>query len=90
MRIDNWSVTAKGIFDPYQPPEVKSHRLFGIVLDHPKHPGVKHITTSPIIAVNPVQGTVLTHSGSLYELGTVDPDYEAAYPNARNRLLGNG
>jgi len=30
----------------------------------------------------------LTRSGSRYELGDIDPEYEKIYPNARKRLLG--
>ena len=42
------------------------------------------VTTSPITAVE--GGIATTLSGSQYELGEVDPQYEAAFPNARERL----
>ena len=29
---------------------------------------------------------ITTSSGSVYELGTVDPDYEKAFPNASERV----
>ena len=32
-------------------------------------------------------GCVVTKSGSEYELGDANPNYEAAYPNAKERLL---
>jgi hypothetical protein len=32
---------------------------------------------------------VITSKGSKYVLGVVDPDYEKAFPNAKERLLNS-
>lgn len=85
-RLDNWSVV--GTFDPYQAPEQQVKKLHGQVSDHPMFPDGVMITTSAIAAIE--ADTVVTHSGSRYELGIVDPGYEAAYPNARERLFSKG
>ncbi len=53
---------------------------------HPNHDDGKEVSTSRIINVD--DGLVFTKSGSVYELGSVDPDYELEYPGARKRLLG--
>lgn len=47
------------------------------------------IRTSVIVGGDPENKTVLTNSGSIYQLGTVDPDYEAEFPDALNRFLKN-
>lgn len=64
--IENWSVHRES--DRYKAPECLENVLYGIV------DGEK-ITTSAIVAS---QGTkVQTASGSVYRLGTIDPNYLA-------------
>lgn len=46
----------------------------------------KNIVTSVIVKIS--EAGVHTASGSIYELGEVDPLYEKQYPNAKQRLMG--
>ena len=85
-RLENWSFHFR--CGEYDPPESRTHHLAGKVYghkNHERHPDGKEIVTSPIIGVE--GNLVLTHSGSKYELGTVDPLYEKEFPNAKERLL---
>ena len=84
MRLENWSCTY-GYVSPYTAPEQLQQRLAGEVYDHPNFPDGDEIVTSSIIAI--CDGRVMTRSGSMYDLGVVDPAYEEKFPNARNRLL---
>jgi hypothetical protein len=86
MKLENWSFTVRGC-DPYTPPEAGEPVLQGNVYGHsnPKHHDGKFIVTSRLKGKR--NGLVVTQSGSEYELGTVDPNYEKAFPNAKERLL---
>jgi len=84
MKLENWSVVY-GPRDPYDPPELWTSRLHGRVSGHPGFEEGKEIITSSIVGVE--GDLVETHSGNKYELGDVDPQYETAYPNARERLF---
>jgi hypothetical protein len=86
MKLENWSFTAKGD-DGYKAPEQLIPCLQGNVFGHsnPKHHDGKFIVTSKLIGKR--NGHVVTQSGSEYELGDVDPNYEKAFPNARARLM---
>ena len=79
LRLEQWSVVRK----PYATPESGGH-LHGRAYGHPRFDDGEWVTTSPITAVE--GGIATTLSGSQYELGEVDPQYEAAFPNARERL----
>jgi len=59
--------------------------LSGRVTGHPHLPDGKDISTSPI--VGKVGELVQTKSGNRYELGEIDPVYEAKYPNAKARFF---
>ena len=84
LKINNWCVTAQA--DAYTPPEGIRECLGGEVVNHPKYPNqVKSLLTSAIVGYE--DGCIKVASGHLYELGTVDPDYEKAYPNAYQRLI---
>lgn len=87
-RIENWAVV-HGEADPYTPPELITQHIHGQVYGHPKFPDGCNITTSSIQAVETdrTKITVVTKSGSRYELGEVLPHYEATFPNARQRLI---
>lgn len=95
VKLDKWGVVPKGPVSPYQAPETIQLALAGTVAS--EHPNDKfkigdEITTSSIRFVDEVDGKVLvtTKSETVYELGTVHPDYEAMVPGARERLLEAG
>lgn len=80
-KIENWFITP-GVFDPLLPPELRPEaRLGGVNED-----GL-NIITSPIQGLSE-DGNILTMNTE-YELGEVDPNYEAAFPNAKARLLSS-
>jgi hypothetical protein len=81
--LNNWSVAKEQ--DPYLAPECRRSILQGQVTDHPDFDDGSRIWTSPIIKLHGEQ--ILTASGSLYTLGTIDPAYEEAFPGARERLF---
>lgn len=85
MRIEDWSVVSDA--DPYTAPELIRPQLRGHVYGHPKFEDGHLVHTSYIKEVK--DGKVITASGSEYELGVVDPDYEKLFPNARERVLKN-
>lgn len=84
MKLENWSVNFLP-FDLYIAPEQIKCRASGQVYGNPKFEDGEVITTSRIVKVE--NGCIVTKSGSFYELGEPHPDYEAAYPNAKERVL---
>lgn len=91
MRLERWSMLAVG--GPYRPREMQAYVIVGDVYGHRDHANgteviTSRIVTSRIVAVR--DGKVHTQSGSIYELGDPHPDYESAYPGARERLVGRG
>lgn len=84
MRIEQWSIVEIGC-DPSVAPELQSAGLRGRVFGHPIIADGDWVRTTPI--VNVVGDQVFTQSGSEYELGDIDAEYAAAYPEARARLL---
>lgn len=68
--------------------------VVGLTFEHPGKEDGTSICTGSVRLVDPETESVITVSNSQYHLGTVDPDYERAYPNARNHLFptaaGNG
>ena len=80
--INNWAVVTK---DPYLAPELQHSHLNGNVENHPKHEKGKLIITTPIVGL--IGDYIVTKSGSIYELGTIDPAYENVFPNAKERLF---
>ena len=85
MRLENWSI----VHGAYKAPEQRGY-LIGDVYGHPTRPDGRRVRTSVIVAVDPIAEAVKTYSGSIYELGEADPDYEKAFPGARERLLHCG
>lgn len=85
MRIENWCVTSRPT-NPYQPPELQGRHLHGKVYGHPHFPDGEELMTSRI-ALMYNANEVVTKSGSVYELGEVDPAYEAQFPDAQKRLF---
>ena len=82
MILNNWSVVKR---DPYIAPEMQSSCLRGQVTGHSEIADGEYVTTSSIISN--ADGKITTVSGSVYELGDVDPEYEKVYPNAAERIF---
>lgn len=87
MKLDNWALVS--IPDPYKPPETMKQYLHGEVSGNPKFVNGSSITTSRFVGITRKDGKYYgrTNSGSLYELGHVNPEYEKTYPDALNRLI---
>lgn len=84
MKLENWSKGAVPS-SPFQAPELWVPRLAGNVYGHPNFEDGTAVTTSRIVGKR--DGKVITGSGSEYELGEVDAEYENLYPDAFNRLM---
>lgn len=85
VRIENWSV-AFGRGDKYLPPELEPVCLHGKVFGHPRFTDGEEITTSPIVGYDKEAGIVVCKSRQ-YRLGAINPDYEAKFPNAREKFI---
>jgi len=83
VRLEDWSVTFKA--DPYQAPELIRSRLQGKVYGHQRFEDGTFIFTSPIVRGEHL--LIITESGTCYELGKIDPEYEKKFPDATNRLF---
>jgi hypothetical protein len=89
MKIEEWSITQyEADFNPYAPPEEQVLRIQGKVYNNPKFEDGEVIVTSPIVFVDKERQVIVTKSGSEYELGEAHPDYEKAFPQARERIFG--
>lgn len=85
MRLEKWSVVSSAT--GYTAPELVTLQLHGNVYGHQRFPQGKEVTTS---AIDKIDGnTVVTRSGSRYELGEIDLEYEKLYPDAKAKLLAN-
>lgn len=78
LRLENWSVVAGA---------EQCKCFIGNVYGHPNFEDGASGHTSVIEKINSENETVETYSGSVYTLGEVDPEYEAQFPNARERLF---
>jgi len=74
MRLEQWSVQY-AICSAYAAPERRGMKIVGLLVDHPLHPDGKRIKTSRVVSAT--GRTVRTQSGSVYELGDIDPAYRA-------------
>lgn len=84
MKLDNWRAIS-GICDASPGPEQGLLRLRGTVTGHPRCEDGREVTTSLVLSR---QGEcIVTQSGSHYDLGKPNSDYESQFPNARERLL---
>lgn len=85
--LENWSITIQP--NPYMAPEQCAKLMQGKVYGRsPEFEDGTFITTTRIITVFEDNGAcVLTSSGSVYKLGSVDVEYEKAFPDALNRLI---
>jgi hypothetical protein len=86
IRLDNWAVVCGG--DPYTAPELQTNHLIGTVSGHPEHADGKEVRTSRIVGIEG-EDVVVTSSGSRYQLGEVDPTYEAMFSNAKERVIAS-
>ena len=87
MKLHNWAIVSLNL-DPYMAPECQPKGLHGEVHGSTFFEDGTSITTSRLVKVE-IDGPLTfihTVSGSLYELGEVNPNYEAAYPGALERL----
>ncbi|MGQ0622831.1 MAG: hypothetical protein ACT4QA_23490 [Panacagrimonas sp.] len=84
-RLELWAVVHRE--NCYTPPELCRPRLNGKVYGHPRFDDGTVVTTSDLVGIS--NGRVVTASGSIYTIGRPRPEYEAAFPNARERLLGS-
>ena len=88
IRIEEWAIISLPV-DPYSAPEMNVDlSLSGEAFGHPRFKDGHRIATSPILGKNK-DDCVLTLSGSAYELGNVDAEYEKQFPGARERLLNS-
>ena len=76
MKLDNWSFKYFG-------------SIHGNVYGSSKFSDGTFITTGRIVSIDPITDEVITHTGSRYELLNPHPDYEAAYPNAKQRFINS-
>lgn len=85
--IENWCVTYQDN-NPYLAPELRKQCLGGRATNVEDLDDLytENIITSSIVGKTK-EGHVVTKSGSVYTLGTINPEYEKLYPNAKNRLL---
>lgn len=83
IKLENWAVVQ--FEESYSAPELCSLHFKGFAYGHPKYEDGYPIVTTRIVSYK--DGIFTTYSGSQYELGTVDPDYEKVYPNALDRVF---
>jgi hypothetical protein len=81
-RLENWGVVYRGPIDPYMAPECVDVGLCGRIYNHPKHQDGNFVTISRTVSYDPDTRTIETYSGSLYQLGEVDPEYLKLYPDS--------
>ncbi len=84
--INNWVVTLDPR-KPYDAPENRVEVLGGEVTGHPDHEDGKALVTSAVQSWDPVQGAVITATGTAYVLGDPHPQYEKNFPGAKARLI---
>ena len=81
QKLDEWYLEYAQT-DPYKEPHIV---LKGKVYDSRRFNDGDTIQTSRVVKLSLTQ--VETLSGSVYILGEPDQEYEAAYPNAKQRLV---
>ena len=81
--LEQWALTCDN--DPYKAPEAQRTLITGRVYGHPRFVDGSMVSTSPPVSL---EGEILiTKSGSKYKLGDMNAEYEAQYPNARERFF---
>lgn len=92
-KLNNWYLTGHipAETDPWNAPEVQvpAVSLGGWVENHSDFMKGDHIRCSPIKEIVKQNDTlfVTTASGSIYELGELEPTYAKMFPNAKERLF---
>jgi len=87
MKLERWSIVSRPLLNPFLAPEQVRLSLHGRVYGNPNFMDGESITTTSIQGLI-VEGDMvkIKTKNSIYELGEVDPGYEAAYPNALSRV----
>lgn len=70
-RLENWYVTDGS--ERYDTPALPAACLSGLVYGHPNRSDGRRVYTSPV--TNAGRGRAITRSGTVYELGTPDPQW---------------
>lgn len=83
-RLEDWAIITTEQ-NPLLAPKLLAKCLTGKLYNHPKFDDGVNVTTSAFTAQT--DGCVVTNSGSIYELGAINPEYEELYPNTRTRLF---
>ena len=86
MKLENWSICTPKV-NPFTAPELIPQCLQGNVYGHPRFRDGEFVISSRIVGIK--ENLILTYSGSTYELGEPDPDYEDEYPDAKSRVLNS-
>ena len=84
MKLEHWSLVAD---DPYKAPELQRPSLRGEVYGNPNFDDGTIVITSTVMSVDVTTQSATTRSGSVYELGEVDPEWEKLFPNAKERFF---
>lgn len=71
IKLERWEI----VVDPYQAPEVTVPRLRGYSSGDPRRDDGHLVTTSGIVKIDYDKKEIITYSGSVYSLGTVNEDY---------------
>lgn len=85
-KLNQWAIGSRPT-NPYQASELWETVIMGFVSEDSRFDEGIVITTSGIIGKR--EGKVVTRSGTEYELLEISKEYEAAYPNARERLFNS-
>lgn len=86
IKLENWEFCVRQ-GSPYMAPECQQRYFIGDVTGHPNFPDGSRVSTSN--AVGWADDCAVTEDGNQYELGQPHPDYEAAFPNALERMREN-
>ena len=84
VTIENWSFGAMND-DGYTAPELWVMCLYGEVYGHPLRPDGTKVTTSRVVGIT--EDNLIKTLNRMYKLGEPKADYEAMYPNAKQRLI---
>lgn len=86
VTLNHWSAQL-GL--QYVPPQTQRSTLAGVCQNHPKHKDGTELVTSIIKGKRSVlqEWTIVTKSGTSYQLGSIDPAYERLFPNAKIHLF---
>lgn len=93
-KLNNWyigGVPSNKEIDPFQAPELRRTvmSLYGDIENHPDFKDGDHIQCSTIESVKKENDNLIvtTVSGSIYEMGEPNADYEKMFPGSKERLF---